>query len=390
MAKEILIQQIERSLAAIREVQPIKINFNLLDFNLGERWIPKQVFEQFLMHLFQLQRSDGVVITYFASVDTFKIEINGYSAIEQIEYHVSPKAGQTLRGRDLVEHALMNTTPYFTYEVRGERKPDNDAIQLANEKIEAIRSKFVEWLREQPEDYKEQLVDMYNNTYNCYRVRTYNGSHMLLPGLDMEGLKREFNIDEIRPAQKDAAWRIIQENGGIMDWQVGSGKTLICVIAAHEMKRMGIRKKPCILALKANVADVVKTYRIAYPGAKVLAPSEQDFDKKNRVRLFHEIKNNDWDCVVMTHDQFGKIPQSGELQKEIIAEEIDNLGLDIATAKRSGYAITRSMLKGLQNRKSNLETKLKEATNRIANKKDEDVEFDEMGIDHLFIDEAHK
>ena len=105
---------------------------------------------------------------------------------------------------------------------------------------------------------------------------------------------------------------MIQQGGGIIDTEVGGGKSLICVIASHEMKRMKIRNKPCILCLKANVQEIVRTYRLAYPSAKVLSPGEKDFEPKNRVRLFHEMKNNDWDCIIMTHDQFGKIQQDPE------------------------------------------------------------------------------
>ena len=106
----------------------------------------------------------------------------------------------------------------------------------------------------------------------------------------------------------------------------GTGKTLIMCIAAHEMKRLGMAHKPMIIGLKANVAEIAATYQAAYPNARILYASEKDFSAANRVRFFNNIKNNDYDCVIMSHDQFGKIPQSPELQQRILQEELDTVG----------------------------------------------------------------
>src|SRR3546814_3024402 len=100
------------------------------------------------------------------------------------------------------------------------------------------------------------------------------------------------------------------------------------IIASYDMKRLGIVRKPMILALKANVSQIAETYRMAYPRAKVLAPSDDDFTPNKRLQLFHDMKNNDWDCVVITHDQFGKIPQSPEIQQEILKQELQNVEPD--------------------------------------------------------------
>lgn len=381
-------EHVKRSLEAIREIQVEKIPYDLLDFQLGERWVPLVFYKDFCEWLFET----GVEITYLEASDVFKIECRNMWQSSKItrEYMVRSKGRVTLYGMDLLEHAIENTSPYLTYTDRlGNKVPDNDAIQLANDKIEDIRKKFTEFLNDLPEERKNELVDKYNNTYNCYRLRQYDGSHMLLPDINMESLAI-MGVKEIRNAQKDGIWRIIQQMGGIIDWEVGAGKSLLQVIAAHEMKRMGIRRKPAMLCLKANIADMVKTYRLAYPHAKILAPSEQDFEKKNRVRLFHEIKNNDWDCVIMTHDQFGKIPQSPEIQEEVMREEAGNLEADLEAVKTAGAGISRSMRKGLENRKASLDVKLQTLRYQIENKQDDDVTFNDMNIDHLFVDESHR
>ena len=156
------------------------------------------------------------------------------------------------------------------------------------------------------------------------------------------------------------------------------------------MKRLGIVQKPMILALKANVGQITDTYRKAYPQAKILAPGENDFTPVKRQALFHQIKNNNWDCIILTHDQFGKIPQSPEIQQQIFEAELDNIDRDLDTLKSLGGEVSRSILKGLELRKSNLEVKLKIVLDAIENKKDTGIDFQEMNVDHLFVDESLK
>lgn len=378
--------QIQRSLAAIRRVQPEKIPFELLDFNLGERWIPMPMYEDFASCLFEV----ATTVEYFASVDAFKVNYRFGNAITDQEYAVMPKSGVKMRAHSLLEHALENTSPYFTYKVgSGEdavRLPDNDAIQLAHQKIEQIRTRFEEWLRELPNDKKIELEALYNQTFNCYVLREYDGSHLKFPGLDRKAL----GIEELYISQRNAAWRIMQNRGALVDHEVGLGKTLTMIVAAQEMKRLGIVHKPMILALKANVAQIADTYRKAYPAARILFPTENDFTPVKRQALFHQIRNNNWDCIILTHDQFGKIPQSPEIQREIFQQELDSIDLDLATLKKLGGEISRSMLKGLEVRKNNLEGKLNQVLYAIENKKDTGVNFQEMNVDHLFVDESHK
>jgi N12 class adenine-specific DNA methylase len=378
--------QFQKSRDALEKVQPEKIPFELLDFNLGERWIPITYYQDFAKQLFE-QATD---ISYFPSLDTFKVSTGHNTKIDR-EFAITPKSGRTTYGYTILEHALENTTPYFTYEVAGPdnkpvRVPDNEAIQLAHQKIETIRGGFIDWLKELPDTEKKHLENLYNDTFNCYVLREYDGSHLRFPGLDTKAL----GIDDLYSSQKDAAWRIIQNRGALIDHEVGLGKTLTMVVAANEMKRLGIVHKPIILALKANVNQIAETYRKAYPAARILSPGENDFTPAKRMRLFHEIKNNNWDCIILTHDQFGKIPQSPEIQKEIFSNELDNVQRDLNTLRDLGGDISKKILKGLEIRKNNLEGKLKGVVKDIEDKKDIGINFKEMGVDHLFVDEAHK
>ena len=378
--------QFLRSVEALEKIQPEKIPFELLDFNLGERWIPLNYYNRFATHLFELNAE----VSYFQSLDTFKVKTEGNNTKTNQEYTVTTKNGNTTYGHTLLEHALENTTPFYTYEVdlgdKTIRVPDNDAIQLAHQKIESIRNNFTEWLKELPKQDKIYLEQRYNNTFNCYVLREYDGSHLQFPGLN----KQNLGIDDLYSSQKSAAWRIIQNRGALIDHEVGLGKTLTMIVAAHEMKRLSIVNKPMILALKANVNQIRETYRKAYPHARLLAPGENDFTPAKRIRLSHEIKNNNWDCIILTHDQFGKIPQSPEIQREIFQTELDNVEKDLHTLKDMGGEISRRMLKGLEIRKNNLQIKLSGILHDIEQKKDAGINFKDLGIDHLFVDESHK
>lgn len=377
---------ISTSLAALQKVQPERIPFALLDFNLGERWLPTELYDRYASSVLELP----VSVNYFPSVDTFKVSITGGNAKTNQEYAVSTRSGKTTYAATLFEHALENTTPFYTYPVEmGDktiRVPDNEAIQLAHQKIESIRNGFTIWLQDLPTTEKQALEERYNNLFNCYQLREYDGSHLQFPSLN----KAKLGIDDLYSSQKNSVWRIIQNRGALIDHEVGLGKTLTMVVASHELKRLQIANKPMILALKANVRQITETYKKAYPKARILAPGEQDFTPSKRLRLFHEIKNNQWDCIILTHDQFSKIPQSPEIMRQIFQSELDNLQKDLTTLKDMGGEISRSMLKGLEIRKTNLSVKLKAVEQAIEEKKDTGISFAEMGVDHLFVDESHK
>ena len=379
--------QVQRSLEAIEKVQPEKIPFELLDFNMGERWMPVEFYQRFSFDLFETDTT----VNYLSSLDSFKVIPVRPNAKINEEFAVTPKSGKTMYGHITMEHALENTAPFFTYEIEGPdgkniRVPDNEATQLAHQKIEGIRNRFVEWLQQLPERDKKLIEELYNNTFNCYVLRQYNGSHLSFPGLD----KNALGITDLYDSQKNSVWRILQNRGALVDHEVGLGKTLTMVAASHEMKRLEIIHKPLIIALKANVSQIADTYRKAYPNARILAPGEHDFTPDKRQRLFHAIKNNNWDCIILTHDQFGKIPHSPEIQKQILETELENVEKDLETLHDLGSSISKKMLKGLEIRKNNLHNSLNQVLHKIEQKKDSDINFRELGIDHLFVDESHK
>ena len=384
-------EEAKQSLAALRAATPTPIPFADLDFNLGERWIPAKVYGRFASEFF----GTDIGVSYHSNMDEYSIVCDRKNANIWHKYAVQ---GEFRRydGINLLKHALHNTIPDInkskevTDKVTGEIKTikvrDGHAIQMANAKIEEIRQGFVDWLGRTPDTFKQQLSDRYNRLFNCFVRPNFDGTHQTFPDLDL----RRLGIADLYKSQKDAVWMLKTNGGGICDHEVGAGKTLIMCTAAYEMKRLGLANKPMIIGLKANVFDIADTFRKAYPNAKVLYPGKNDFNKQNRQRFFNDIKNNDWDCIILTHEQFGMIPQALEIQEAIMQKELDSVEENLEVLRQQGRDISRGMLKGLEKRKQTLEAKLQNIQDSIAERKDDAVDFKMMGIDHLFVDESHQ
>ena len=382
-----MMPQAREALAALRENMPEQIPFEDLDFNFGERWIPTGVYAAYMSRLFDTD----VRISYSESLDEYSVACS-HKTMKITDEFLVKGYYRHYDGMHLLKHALHNTCPDMMKKVSEDehgndiKARDSEGIQLANAKIDEIRNGFTEWLEEQSPEFKKRLTDMYNNKFNCFVRPKYDGSHQTFPGLDLKGL----GITDLYPSQKDCIWMLKQNGGGIADHEVGTGKTLIMCVSAHEMKRLGLVHKPMIIGLKANVREIAETYRKAYPNARVLYASEKDFEAANRVRFFNDIRNNDWDCVIMSHDQFGKIPQSPELQQRILQAELDTVEENLEVLRSQGKDVSRAMLRGLEKRKFNLTAKLEKVEHAIKSRTDDVADFRQMGIDHIFVDESHQ
>ena len=381
----------KQSLVALMAARPTPIPFADLDFNLGERWIPAAVYGEFASDFF----GTDIRVAYHANMDEYTITCDRKNGNIWHKYAVQ---GEFRRydGLHLLKHALHNTIPDINKskeiidpssgETKSIKVRDGEKIQQANNKIEEIRQAFVDWLTRRPETFKEQLTDRYNELFNCFVRPNFDGAHQSFPDLDLKRL----GIPDLYKSQKDAVWMLKTNGGGICDHEVGAGKTLIMCTAAYEMKRLGQANKPMIIGLKANVFDIADTFRKAYPNARILYPGKDDFTKQNRQRIFADIKNNDWDCIILTHEQFGMIPQALEIQQAILQKEMDSVEENLNVLRREGKDISRGMLKGLEKRKQTLEAKLHDIQDSISERKDDAVDFKMMGIDHLFVDESHQ
>ncbi|MFS2717285.1 DNA methylase [Bacteroides sp. AM07-18] len=375
-----------QSLDALRAAFPVPIPFEELDFNFGERWIPMGIYEKYASRLFDTD----VRITYAASRDEFSVNASARGNVRIREQYCVKAESRRYDGLNLMKHAIRNTSPDITKKVQvGDdvvKVRDTEAIQLANSKIDEIRNGFSEWLKEQSPEFKQRLTDMYNRKFNNSVKPKYDGSMQSFPDLDLKAL----GIPDLYASQKDAVWMTKINGGGIIDHEVGGGKTLIMCAAAYEMKRLGLANKPMIIGLKANIHEIAQTFKTAYPNARVLYPGKEDFTPENRVRIMREMQNNDWDAIILSHEQFGMIPQSSEIQKQILQQELDSVEENLEVLTQQGEDVSNGMLKGVEKRKANLEAKIKALTFDIENRKDDVVDFKLMGIDHLLVDESHK
>ena len=411
-------RQVRKSLAALEAAVPEPIAFEDLDFNLGERWIDTKLYSDFASEFFSMP-DDGnsywsgkveVTVKYDRVLDQYTASANHRNQKIYTQYSVSSEGSQDIDGLGLLQHALLNTCPKMMkyrrdaqgrclYNDKGEHLKDEDheKTQLANTKIEEIRQGWNEWLLRQPKELQQQLADIYNRRFNCFVKPKFDGSHQTFPGVDWQGLERKYGIPVptkdgkggLYQSQKDCVWMLCCNGGGICDHEVGSGKTLIMCVAAHEMKRLGLVHKPMIIGLKANVSAIAETYRTAYPQAKILYAGSKDYSAKERTTFFNNMKNNDYDCVIMSHDQFGRIPQSDEIQLEVYEDEMQQLEDALKAVEGWDYTNQARIRKGLERRKKNLGVKIMALQHDIAKRKDDVVDFQMMGIDHIFIDESH-
>jgi N12 class adenine-specific DNA methylase len=381
----------KEALNILKEAIPRPITFDELDFNFGERWIPTGIYTAYAQHLLDADIS----ISYSESMDEYSIKC-GMKNAKILDQYAIKGYYRTYDGINLLKNALVNTVPDISKSIGKDENGndikvrDSEAIQLANSKIDEIRNGFSDWLQEQSPEFQNRLADMYNRKFNCFVRPSYDGSHQTFPDIDLKALEKKYNINEVYKSQKDCVWMLKQNGGGICDHEVGTGKTLIMCIAAHEMHRLGLAHRPMIIGLKANIGEIAECYRTAYPNAKILYATEKDFSVQNRVKFFNNIKNNDWDCVIMSHDQFGKIPQSPELQQRILQAELNTVEENLEVLRHGGKDVSRVMLKGLEKRKINLSVKLETIAHSITSRTDDVVDFKQMGIDHLFVDESHQ
>ncbi|GHV64475.1 DNA methylase [Bacteroidia bacterium] len=390
-AKDGVDERLQSSIAALEKVLPEKIPFDLLEFNFGERWLPTQIYADFATHLF----NTNIHITYLPASDTFNVSKENNS-----RYLYSPEISDKYRvytgarnydGLKIMEFALQDTTPNLSKTIRdadgNEKKvADTKNMQRIHALTDEIRSEFTIWLSRQSQERKDEITDLYNKKFNCFVKPSYDGSHQTLPNLSF----RKMKYKDLYKTQKDAIWMLKQNGGGVIDHEVGGGKTLIMCCAAQEMKRLGTANRPMIVGLKANIQQIAEAYRDAYPNARILYPGKDDFTKTNKTTFINKIKNNDWDVVIVTHEQFGIIPQSLDVQLNILNEELQAAEESLKVAKH-GKSASKKQLRGLEIRKSNLQAKLATINRQIEQRKDNDVpDFQELGIDHIFVDESHQ
>ena len=278
---------------------------------------------------------------------------------------------------ELFELALNQKTlrVYETKDINGEEKRviSQKKTIAARDRQAKLKQDFKNWVFEEP-NRREKLCELYNRLFNRERLRVYDGSHLSFPGMSPE--------IKLRPHQVNAIARIIYGGNSLLAHKVGAGKTYTMAAAAMELKRLGLAKKPMFCVPNHLVGQWAAEFQRLYPTANILAATKRDFEKQNRKRFCARIATGAWDAVIIGHNSFERVPLSKERQESGLKRDIEEMKSALIDAKGS-----RSIsVKELQRALNNLEFELKKLRD---SPKDNLVNFEQLGVDCLFIDEGH-
>jgi N12 class adenine-specific DNA methylase len=365
-------EQFQANVEALKLVQPADLNATEIDARLGSTWIPPEDIQRFAE---ELLGEDGVSVSHAPQLGLWIVR-GGYG----VRFSV---ANTTEWGTDrrsaleLLEDALNLRTPtVYDHDPHTERDTVNGpATEAARDKQEKIKERFKEWLW-QEDQRRERLVRKYNDEFNNIRLRTFNGDHLNLPGASP--------AITLRAHQRAAVWRILQTPNCLLAHVVGAGKTYAMAAAAMELKRLGLARKPLFTVPNHMLGQFASELLTLYPGANILVATKDDFEKERRKTLMSRIATGNWDAVIVTHAGFEKIPVARATQEEFVKGELRELALAIEQQRKEDNS---RIVKSLDRAKKRLEGKLKElAANE---RKDDTLTFEELGVDRLFVDEAH-
>lgn len=383
------------NVTALKAALPTPLKAGDIDVNLGATWIAPEYYEKFMYKLFEtplFNRSDGIFKN-----DKISVEYSEYSGKWFISNKAADKSVTVTKtygaygysAYQILEAALNLTEPKVyknkldengqtMFDKNGTpiRVIDVPATQVVQQKANKIRREFKNWLFSDSKR-RSDIVDTYNRTFNCIRPREYDGSHLRFPSMNS-------NI-ELHEHQKNAIAHAIYGGNTLFAHSVGAGKTFEMIATAMECKRLGLCHKSLFAVPNHLTEQVGADFLKLYPNANILVATKDDFKAENRKRLMSKIATGNYDAVIIGHTQLKMLPLSPERQEKIYKEQIENIVAGIAELKHNegnGFKV-----KDMERTKRNLENQLEKLQ---SSKKDNTVYFEELGIDKLFIDEAHE
>ncbi len=367
-----------RNVGALQAVQPEDILPGDIDANLAAPWIPESDIQAFAAQLFHVEPSE-IPVAHLKKEAVWSIDA-GYAAEKSVgatSEFGTPRANGTV----LLELALNMKTPTIYDTVmdggREVRVVNQEATLAAREKQKLIKEKFRSWVFADPER-TERLVRIYNDIYNNLRPRLFDGSHLDFPGMN-QGIT-------LKPHQVDAVWRGMSAGNTLLAHAVGAGKTYTMAATGMKMKQAGLIKKPMYVVPNHLLEQFAREFMQLYPNAKLLVAAKEDLTRDRRKFLTAKIASGEWDGIIVTHSSFERIGMSRDYQEKFLLEQIteyDKLLIEHAGAKGAGRNIIKTIEKQKAARAERLNDLLAEK------KKDDGLVFDELGVDHVFIDEAH-
>lgn len=376
----------QNNVEELRRVIPKDVPYDEIHVSPGAVWVPTDVYADFIAHMLG-GRNNGysgpdVEVGYSSQTGEYKIRLN--NARLKGNYHNTQEWGTSRRSfLDLFESLLGNGNVTVTdreIDANGKerRVVNKDETAAAQEKADKIKEEFRNWIWSD-ETRRTELAKLYNETYNALANPKYDGSN-----LTVNGLNATFSL---REHQANAVKRIIASGGNtLLAHRVGAGKTLEMASAAMKLRELGIVKKPVFAVPKSLVAQWGVEFNSYFPAAKLLVADDKSFSKENRKVFTNNIANGDFDAVILSYEQFGKIPMSKEYQQRFLQEQIDEVLTAIAEekAENGGKSLT---VKQMEKKVAQLKTKLERL--KIQSVDEDNVDFETLGIDALFVDEAH-
>ena len=367
---------------ALEKAQPKDLEASEIEVRLGATWIDKEYIQQFMYETFNtpyyLQRA--IQVNYAAY--TAEWQVTGKSSVSDSDVAAYTTYGTSrANAYRLLEDALnlRDVRIYDTVEDadgRERRVLNARETTLAAQKQQAIRDAFRDWIWRDPER-RQTLVRQYNEEMNSTRPREYDGSHITFGGMNPAITLRDHQLGAIA--------HILYGGNTLLAHEVGAGKTFEMVAAAMEAKRLGLCQKSLFVVPNHLTEQWASEFLRLYPSAKILVTTRKDFETHNRKKFCARIATGDYDAVIIGHSQFERIPISRERQERLLQEQIDEITEGIAEVKYSGGE--RFTVKQLERTKNSLEARLEKL--QAEGRKDDVVTFEQLGVDRLFVDEAH-
>ena len=370
------------NVAALEQAQPKDLSAAEIDVRIGVTWIDPQYYTQFVHELlkppFYLKKD--IQVRYSPATGEWNVSGKSRDSLNNSLAYVT--YGTKRRNAYAIIEDSLNLRDTRIYDTV--HNPDGTTSRvfnaketmLAQQKQEQIREAFKDWIWKDPAR-RADLCQKYNELYNAIRTRSYNGEHIRFSGMNPE--------ISLRPHQRNAVARMLYGGNSLLAHCVGAGKTFEIVAAAMESKRLGLAKKSLVVVPNHLTEQWGADFLRLYPGANVLVATKKDFEPANRKKFCSRIATGDYDAVVIGHSQFEKIPLSPERQKAILQEQIDQVIDGIQEAKAQDGE--RYTIKQLEKSRKNLETRMKKLNDQ--SRKDDVITFEELGVDKLFVDEAH-
>lgn len=388
----------ESNVVALKEVLPTPLKAGDIDINLGATWIDKKYYEQFMYEIFETPQSlKSDYVSRFFKSDRIELDYSEYSGRWNITNKradlsvttVKTYGASGLSAYQIFESVLNLSEPkvykdkvdeYGVVERDKNNKPvrvlDVEATQVVQQKANAIRREFKNWIFKDA-NRRRDIVDTYNRTFNCVHAREYDGSHLNFPGMNS-------NI-QLHEHQKNAIAHAIYGGNTLFAHSVGAGKTFEMIATAMECKRLGLCHKSLFAVPNHLTEQVGADFLKLYPNANILVATKDDFKSSNRKMLMSKIATGNYDAVVIGHTQLKMLPLSPERQEAFLQSQIDDIVAGLAEMKaQDGNKFT---VKEMERTKKNLENQLEKLQ---SSKKDNTVYFEDLGIDKLFVDEAHE